>query len=73
MENRPPPYCTDCLVPLNVRHFLADVRYRILPQTIAQDVDQTLQLMLSENHGEIYDPRWLIQYLWETGMIDNIL
>ena len=79
MENRPPPYCTDCLVPLTVRHFLAecpsfaDVRYRIFPQTIGRDVDQTLQLMLSENHGEIYDPRWLIQYLRETGMIDSIL
>ena len=79
MESRPPPDCTDCLVPLTVRHFLAEcpsfayVRYLIFPQTIGRDVDQTLQLMLSESHGEIYDLRWLIQYLRETGMIDSIL
>ena len=57
MENRPPPYCTDCLVLLTVRHFLAecpsyeDARYCIFPQTIGRDVDQTLQMMLSENLG----------------------
>ena len=69
MENRPPPYCTDCLVPLTVRHFLA-VRHRLLPRIIGEDVDQTLQTMLSENLGEIFDPLWLMQYLQETGMID---
>ena len=76
MENKPPPYCTDCLVPLTVRHFLAecpsfaDVWHRIFPQTIGQDVDQTLQLMLSENLGEIYDPRWLD---WLIASCDNSL
>ena len=53
MENRPPLYCTDCLVPLTVRHFLA-VRRWLFPRTIGEDVDQTLQTMLSENLGDFW-------------------
>ena len=79
MENRPPPYYTDCLVPLTVRQSLAecpsfaDVRHRLLPQTIGRDMDQTLQTMFSENFGEIHDPHLLMQYLQEKGIIDSIL
>ena len=42
-------------------------RYRLCSgysfQIIGQDVDRTLQTMLSENLGEIYDALWLMQNL----------
>ena len=62
MEGRPPPFCQDCLVPLTVKHVLAECssyqqqRWRylsILPNR--RDADYLMKEVLEDSRGFIID------------------
>ena len=79
MEQAPQPYCQDCLVPLSVKHFLAecpstsDVRMRCYPASADLEPDATLKLILAEKPDELYNSEQLIDFLRRIGVFDDII
>lgn len=61
MEGAPAPYCEDCLVPLTVKHVLAEcpthnhVRRFCYPSSSTMDVNDIMNLMLAEPKDEPFD------------------
>ena len=60
MEQRPPPFCDDCIVPLTVRHILAecptcnDMRRAHFPN-IDGDYDEAMRVILAEGEQCNFD------------------
>lgn len=79
MERRPPPFCTDCVVPLTVKHILAEcpthnnIRRRLFPDARQLgDHSQVLRSILSENANHKYELQPLIQYITDVGIYNRI-
>ena len=79
MEQGPVPYCQDCLVPLSVKHFLAecpshsDVRVHYYQECTDLEPDATLKLILAEKPDEPFNYERLMSYLRDIGMLDEII
>ena len=79
MEQGPVPYCEDCIVPLTVKHLLAEcpsnseTRIRYYPTCANLDTDATLALVLREKPDESYDLHRLLSYLRDIGVMDEII
>ena len=78
MERRPPPYCEDCIVPLTVKHILAecpsyqDQRNRLFPHTRnINDSTMILKQIIGENN---FSPNInaLMQYLQQLNIINSV-
>jgi len=73
MENTYEPYCEDCLVPLTVRHVIAecpnyrDERSISFPGTENMAEEEIMSAMLTEYNGK-YDISALLQYLTNIGI-----
>jgi hypothetical protein len=69
MEQRPLPFCEDCLVPLTVKHALAecpsygDERRRCFPFTFNMPTDDTLREMLGDQPDVQFDRNAILLYL----------
>ena len=78
METRHPPYCPDCVVPLTVRHILAECptsqneRYRQFPQVRNMNVDETMKAILSETMQINYNVAPLVNYLSNLQILAKI-
>ena len=78
MENREQPYCEDCIVPLTVKHVVAecpsfsDIRRRIYPTT-SEDHIATMRTILTENPHQQYEANKLLQFIREAGIHDEII
>ena len=79
MENRPPQYCEDCIVPLTVKHLLAecpshsDIRMRLYPQAEDEDGDGIMKIMLAEKPDGDFDCGPLLTYLQQTQLMNKIV
>lgn len=78
MERGPPPYCVDCLVPLTVKHiiaecpsFLAERRARF-PGLQNRDPTQILRDILAESPDKRYDHRPLRQFLQNCDLLAKL-
>ena len=69
MERQHQPYCDDCIVPLTVRHVLAECpslaagRRRLFPSSVGLSPDETLCEMLAENKNVPFTIVPLIKFL----------
>lgn len=78
MENRPQPYCEDCIVPLTVIHALAECpsyleeRTRLFPQTRGKTPQDALSIMISE-YNNAPNINKLIEYLRTTNIFNEII
>ena len=74
MNKEPQPFCEDCLVPLTVRHFLAecpsllDARNKYLSGCKANDGS----FMLSKILGSDFKEDSLFNFIKEIGFLENI-
>lgn len=75
MERRHPPYCEDCLVPITVKHVLAEcpsntiLRLRWFPNTNnIMDIDEIMQIMLGETQNGPFNIAPLVSYLRDINM-----
>ena len=79
MEHGPEPYCEDCLVPLTVKHFLAecpsssDAWLRYYPECANLDTDATLKIIPAEQPNIVYNSNKLMDYLREIEMVAVIV
>lgn len=79
MENRPPPYCEDCLVPLSIHHVLAEcpsnveARLRHYPQTCGLSSTETLKKMISEENDTRFNSENLFKYLTDIDVFNSII
>lgn len=79
MEKRHQPYCGDCLVPLTVRHFLAecptfaDERRLLFPRARNLNTEQTMRMMLSETETSTPDITTLMEYLRSINILNEII
>ena len=78
MEQAHPPYCDDCLIPLTVKHVMAECpsynehRRRLFPRTVGMNADDALQEILSEKPNVEFHSREVIQYLAQCNLLDRI-
>ena len=78
MERGYLPYCEDCLVPLSVKHILAecptwtDVRRRNFPGTVLLNTDDTLWEMIAEFPLTPYRIEPLLYYLRDVPIVNDI-
>ena len=79
MESGRPPYCGDCLVPLTVRHILAECpsyrteRLRHFPALAAvQGEQEQLNHMLAENRASPYEWGPLNNYIVDVNIFNKI-
>jgi kelch-like protein 2/3 len=79
MERGRPPYCDDCLVPLTVKHMLAECpsyraeRIRWFPRVaLLRDADDILIEILAENNATNFHTPSVIGYLTQLGVLDKI-
>lgn len=78
MEGRPLPYCDDCLVPLTIKHILAEcpsyieIRRRLFPNSRNQDVETIYKNMISEPNDSSFNARAVIQYLQDCDILREI-
>ena len=79
MEGGVQPYCGDCIVPLTVKHVLAecptysDTRRRLYPETEHQTTDQAIRTILSEQNNQNFNTNQLMTFIREIGLYDNII
>ena len=79
MEGGHQPYCDDCIVPLTVKHVLAecpsfgDTRQRIFPETQIADSNEAMKLMIAETPGTPYNIDKIMSYLRDTGLYNEII
>ena len=79
MEGREQPYCEDCLVPLTVKHFVAecpshsDSRELFYPRTRGMSVEETLREILMQQSSGHFDSGKLVSFLIAIGLHDEIL
>ena len=77
MERGYLPYCKDCLVPLSVKHILAecqtwkDVRRRHFPGTVLLNTDDTLREMIAEFPLTPYRIEPLLCYLPDVSIVND--
>ena len=76
MERRPQPYCPDCLVPLTVKHFIAecpsyrDLLHQHFPSTVnVIDCTERLRIALADNNFTIAP---LINYLTTINRLSHL-
>ena len=73
------PYCDDCLVPLTVKHFIAecpshsDSRDLFYPQTREMSVEETMKEILLGPSSDHFEPGELVHFLSALGLYDSIL
>ena len=78
MENREQPYCDDCIVPLSMKHIIAecpshsDIRRRIYPEA-TQEPNETMKLILTESQDQPYDFHRLLEYIRQIGILDELI
>ena len=78
MERQHQPYCEDCLVPLTVKHVLAECpslaagRRRFFPSSIGLSPDETLSVMLAEKQNVPFTIVPLINFLEMYNYIHRI-
>ena len=78
MEQRPPPYCDDCLVPLTVIHILVEcpnytnIRNRLFPTVRGINIAQDLTTMLAEKPGLPFGIRRLMRYVTECDLLRKL-
>ena len=79
MERNMQPYCQDCLVPLTIKHTLAECpsfceeRRRNYPGCSGYSADEMLREMLAEKDNSIFDTGKLVKYLKETDTYLKII
>ena len=79
MEGGVQPYCSDCIVPLTVKHLIAecptfsDIRNRIYPQAENQPTNQTIRIILSEPNNQNFNSDKLMKFIQEIGLYDDII
>lgn len=79
MENRNRPYCEDCIVPLSVKHLLAecpthqDIRRHHYPQSRDKTPEEIMTLMLTETPNQPFDMQTIIKFLQDIGMYREII
>ena len=79
MEKNHIPYCEDCIVPLTVKHVLAECpsylteRLQFFPEVENLDPDATLTLMLAEQPNSPYNFENTKRYLREIEIYDRIV
>ena len=79
MEGGVQPYCSDCIVPLTVKHLIAecptfsDIRNRIYPQAENQPTNQTIRIILSEPNNQNFNSDKLMKFVQEIGLYDDII
>ena len=77
MERREQPYCDDCLVPLTVRHLIAEcpslqhIRWNHYPLTSQMNESETMKHILADN-GMKYDTHTLGNFLNDIDIINKI-
>ena len=77
MEQRPPPFCDDCIVPLTVRHILAEcptyngMRRAHFPN-IDGDYDEAMRVILAEGDQCNFDATYLIAVLTACDVLDKL-
>ena len=78
MEQRPPPYCMDCIVPLTVKHIIAECpnyaveREARFPQLRNRDPPQILKDILSEYPDKPFDTLSLRAFLEECDLLRKL-
>lgn len=78
MERGPPPYCMDCIVPLTVKHIIAECpnflaeRRAQFPRLQNQDPTQILRDILAELPDKRYDHRPLRQFLQNCDLLAKL-
>ena len=79
MESSQQPYCEDCIVPLTVKHLMAecpsfgDIRLRVYPQSHDLDPTQLMKLMLFGLPNDQFSLASLLEYLRETRLLNEIV
>jgi ribonuclease HI len=74
MEQRPPAYCQDCLVPLTVVHVMAECpslrehRHHCFPHVRGLTVDETMRAILSEQDNPAFDTGTIMIYLHRCNL-----
>ena len=78
MERQPPPYCMDCIVPLTVKHLIAecpnyiDERRARFPSLRDRDSSQILKKVLGEIPDRPYDHLSLKLFLQDSGLLNKL-
>ena len=78
MEGRDQPLCSDCIVPLTLKHVLAecpsllDFRRQCYPDINVRDYDQIMLRMLAENDNERFSIDKLLTYLRLCNILDHL-
>ena len=72
MEQRPAPFCDDCIVPLTVRHILAECpTYNDMRRTHFSNIDgyydEAMRVILAEGDQCNFDAAKLIAFLNACG------
>jgi predicted glycosyltransferase len=76
MNQEPPPYCEDCIVPLTVLHIiaespsLADARRRACSGTLPNEPEERMKKILAD--GDNFDVVRVLAFLNEVGLSDRI-
>ena len=79
LEGRGQPYCEDCLVPLTVKHFLAecpshsDTRELLYPEIRERSVEEALREVLTEKSNCRFDSELLMTFLRNLGLHREIV
>lgn len=79
MERREPPYCEDCIVPLTVKHIIAEcpnhqqnrrLIYPMINNTMSSD--DVMREMLAEKPDCRFDHELIMRYVTDIGIVGDI-
>ena len=79
MEKREQPYCNDCIVPLTIKHVIAecpsysDIRNRIFPETIDMSHNEKLKEILSEKANSTFNVENILNFLRQCNLYEEIV